>query len=235
MIKYDLTMWDAGHTLTGADTGAEGNGIKEQELTREIVNWCDKYCLYLGLATKYAHCNSAKSVNESLQYRVDKQKSTGAKAFVSIHGNSFSQKSANGTEVFISAPGGEAERIAKRINSKLVALGFADRTFGKGYKVASHKVTRDTTCPAVLVETFFLTSDTDVALFKKIGGAKRIAHAIVEGLYDVSIPYDIEKPAEKPKERWCIKSYAYGSKEEAEKHAKYFKDNGLYHEVYKID
>ena len=235
MIKYDLTMWDAGHTLTGGDTGAVGNGIKEQELTREIVNWCDKYCQYLGMPTKYAHCNDARTELDSLKYRVNKQKTTKANVFVSIHGNTNKKKDANGTETFIYATGGEAEKIAKRITSKMVALGFTDRTFGKGYKIANHMVTRETECPAVLVETFFLTCAEDVALFNKIGGAKRIAHAIVEGLYDVSIPYDIEKPAEKPKERWCIKSYAYGSKEEAEKHAQYFKDNGLYHEIYEID
>ena len=231
MIKYDLTMWDAGHTLTGGDTGAVGNGIKEQELTREIVNWCDKYCQYLGMPTKYAHCNDAKTERESLQYRVDKQKATGADVFVSVHANSNENITANGTETFIYATGGDAEKIAKRINAKLVALGFTDRSFGKGYKIANHKVTRDTNCPAVLVESFFLSNPNEVAKFKSIGGAKRIAHAIVEGLYDTTIPYDLEKP----KERWCIKSYAYGSKEEAEKHAKYFKDNGLYHEVYKID
>lgn len=234
MINYKLTMWDAGHTKTGGDRGAQGNGIIEQDLTREIVNYADEYCKYLNMPTKYAHCNDAATELDSLKYRVNRQKTTGADVYVAIHANSFEDTAANGTETFICAAGGESEKIAKRINSRLVELGFTDRTFGKGYKIANHYVTKNTTCPAVLVETFFLSNKKDVELFKKLG-AKKIAHAIVCGLYDTNIPYDISKPTEEPKERWCVKSYAYSTKEAAEEMAQLFRDRNKYVEVYQID
>lgn len=232
MEKFKLPIWDSGHTLTGGDTGAEGNGIIEQNETRTVVNYVNEYCNYLGQQIRYAHCNHAATENESLNFRVNRQKSLGGDVFVSVHFNSYYDTSANGTECFILAPGGDAEPISKRINRKLVGLGFVDRTFGKGYKTAKYKILRETTCPAVLVEVCFISNKKDADLYKKLG-AKRIAHAICEGLFDVKIPYNLTP--QEPKERWCVKSYAYGSKEKAEEHAKYFKDKDLYCEVYQIE
>ena len=63
---------DAGHCTSGADTGAQGNGYKEQDLTRQVVTYLSEYLEKEGHTTKYCHCNSASTVNESLRYRVNK-------------------------------------------------------------------------------------------------------------------------------------------------------------------
>ncbi|HAT4146049.1 TPA: N-acetylmuramoyl-L-alanine amidase [Clostridium perfringens] len=178
---------DAGHCTNGADTGAQGNGYKEQDLTRQVVTYLSEYLEKEGHTTKYCHCNSASTVNESLRYRVNKANSIGVDYFVSIHLNAGGGV---GTETYICARGGEAERVAKRVNSKLVQYGYRDR----GVKVGNLYVIKNTNAPAILVEVCFIDSSSDVAKFN----AKAIAKAIAEGLLDKTIGEVENKPESVP-------------------------------------
>ena len=195
---------DAGHTLTGADTGAQGNGYKEQELSRQVVGFLSEYLEREGHQTKYCHCNSADTVNESLRYRTNKANSLGVDFYVSVHLNSGGGV---GTETYICAKGGEAERVAKRVNAELVAYGYRDR----GVKVANFYVLRNTNAPAILVECCFIDSASDMAKFN----AKGVAKAIAEGLLNKSITdEEPQKPSNDPTPvegdtyfRVCVGSY----------------------------
>ncbi|HHD2753306.1 TPA: N-acetylmuramoyl-L-alanine amidase [Clostridium perfringens] len=175
---------DAGHCTSGADTGAQGNGYKEQDLTRQVVTHLAEYLEKEGHVAKYCHCHSASSVNESLRYRVNKANSLGVDYFVSIHLNAGG---GTGTETYICARGGEAEKLAKRVNSKLVQYGYRDR----GVKVGNLYVIKNTNAPALLIECCFIDSSSDIAKFN----AKSIAKAIAEGLLDKTIG-EIEKEPE---------------------------------------
>lgn len=186
---------DAGHCTSGADTGAQGNGYKEQDLTRQVVTYLSEYLENEGHITKYCHCNSASSVNESLRYRVNKANSIGVDYFVSIHLNAGGGV---GTETYICARGGEAERVAKRVNSKLVQYGYRDR----GVKVGNLYVIKNTNAPAILVECCFIDSASDMAKFN----AKSIAKAIAEGLLSKTIG-EVNKPESKPNNSDSSKTY----------------------------
>ncbi|MDH2335653.1 N-acetylmuramoyl-L-alanine amidase [Clostridium perfringens] len=186
---------DAGHCTSGADTGAQGNGYKEQDLTRQVVTYLSEYLENEGHITKYCHCHSASSVNESLRYRVNKANSLGVDYFVSIHLNAGGGV---GTETYICARGGEAERVAKRVNSKLVQYGYRDR----GVKVGNLYVIKNTNAPAILVECCFIDSASDMAKFN----AKSIAKAIAEGLLNKTIG-EVNKPESKPNNSDSSKTY----------------------------
>ncbi|HAT4185726.1 TPA: N-acetylmuramoyl-L-alanine amidase [Clostridium perfringens] len=186
---------DAGHCTSGADTGAQGNGYKEQDLTRQVVTYLSEYLEKEGHTTKYCHCNSASTVNESLRYRVNKANSIGVDYFVSIHLNAGGGV---GTETYICARGGEAERVAKRVNSKLVQYGYRDR----GVKVGNLYVIKNTNAPAILVECCFIDSSSDMAKFN----AKAIAKAIAEGLLNKTIG-EVNKHESKPNNSDSSKTY----------------------------
>ena len=173
---------DAGHCTSGADTGAQGNGYKEQDLTRQVVTYLAEYLENEGHTAKYCHCHNASTVNESLRYRVNKANSLGVDYFVSIHLNAGGGV---GTETYICARGGEAERVAKRVNSKLVQYGYRDR----GVKVGNLYVIKNTNAPAILVECCFIDSASDMAKFN----AKSIAKSIAEGLLNKTIG-EVVKP-----------------------------------------
>ncbi|EJT6340410.1 MAG: N-acetylmuramoyl-L-alanine amidase [Clostridium perfringens] len=186
---------DAGHCTSGADTGAQGNGYKEQDLTRQVVTYLSEYLENEGHITKYCHCHSASSVNESLRYRVNKANSLGVDYFVSIHLNAGGGV---GTETYICAIGGEAERVAKRVNSKLVQYGYRDR----GVKVGNLYVIKNTNASAILVECCFIDSASDMAKFN----AKSIAKAIAEGLLNKTIG-EVNKHESKPNNSDSSKTY----------------------------
>ena len=180
---------DCGHTLNGADTGAEGNGYKEQNCTRDIGKYLKQFLEEEGNQTIFVQCDNATSENSSLQYRANKANQyTNAKLFISIHMNSASSPSANGTEVYISATGGQAEVYAKRIVNKISSIGY----YNRGVKTANFYVLRKTIVPAVLVECCFISSPKDISLYDP----KKIAKEIAEGILNKNITSDI--PDKKP-------------------------------------
>ncbi len=85
----------------------------------------------------------------------------GADMVLSLHCNSFSQSSANGTEALILSTGGMAEMFAGEVVNRIVpSLG----TWNRGVKVRSDLgILRKTDAPAVLAELAFLSNAIDEA------------------------------------------------------------------------
>lgn len=171
---------DCGHTLQGADTGATGNGFKEQNCTREIGKHLKNFLEEENNNVFFVHNDNATSVNNSLAYRVNEaNKYTNAVLFISLHMNSASNSAANGTEVYISATGGQAEVYAKRVVNKIASIGYINR----GVKTANFYVLKNTIAPAILVECCFISSAKDMSLYDP----KKIAKAIAEGILNKNI------------------------------------------------
>ena len=78
---------DYGHTLTGGDTGASGCGRKEQDLTREVGTRVVNLLRSVGNEVHEIRLDSCSSVNESLNWRVNKINSISLDLSVSIHFN----------------------------------------------------------------------------------------------------------------------------------------------------
>jgi len=169
---------DYGHTLRGYDTGAAGNGLKEQDITREVGKIVTSKLRILGHTVIECAIDSANSVNESLSYRVNKANSNNVDLFISLHVNAGGGK---GVEIYTYSK--ETLKEAQGILKNVSALGFNNRGIKDGSNLY---VIRNTKAKAMLIELFFIDS-IDVELYKKVG-AERLANAIVEGITDKAIP-----------------------------------------------
>ncbi|MEK3781244.1 N-acetylmuramoyl-L-alanine amidase family protein [Paenibacillus sp. FSL R5-0810] len=100
-----------------------------------------------------------------------------ADIFVSIHGNSSTSSSPNGTETYYTRDA--SKQLANVIHKHLAkATGLFDR----GVKYSSLHVTRETKMPAVLLEIGFLSNKGDEAQLFNEDFQNRVAQGIVEGI-----------------------------------------------------
>ena len=174
---------DAGHNDHGYDTGASGSKAREQDITYGIASVLRDILTANGFEVKMTREKQSDclgtSLNSSLAERVNISNTFGAEYFVSIHCNSAADTSAKGTETYVCAFGGTAEKLAKKVQNQIISkLG----TVTRGVKTGNFKVIRDTYCPAVLVETAFVSNaaDEDLLLNKQ----KEFAEAIADGIFE---------------------------------------------------
>ena len=160
---------DFGHTLRGADTGAEGNGRREQDCTREIGNKLYNKLVNSGYEVKIVSVDSANSVNESLSARVNNANNWGADLYISIHLNSGG---GTGTEVFTYK--GQENTYARNILNSICSLGYANR----GIKGSNLYVINHTNMPAMLIECCFIDNAHDMGMYS----ATNFAEAIYRGI-----------------------------------------------------
>ena len=120
---------DAGHCRWGADLGARGCGMKEEEMTRTIVNQVSKKLQALGHRIIICNIDKASTVRESLNARSNKANSNNVDLYVSVHINAGG---GIGSEVF--TMNGRHFPQADRVLTNLVSLGFRNR----GIKDGSH-------------------------------------------------------------------------------------------------
>lgn len=162
-------LLDMGHCLNGSDTGAQGNGYKEQGCTREIGYKVKSKLEALGHTVIVCSRDSANSVNESLAFRVNKANTNGGDLYLSIHLNAGR---GNGVEVY--TYGGKHFAEADSVLNSIVALGYQSRGIKDG---SGLYVIRNTHMKAMLVECCFIDS-SDMQKYN----AENFATAIVKGL-----------------------------------------------------
>ncbi len=175
---------DAGHNHSGFDTGAIGNGLREQDIAFKIADKLKQLLVSAGIGVTMTRAkitdNVGVNAKDSINQRARIANTTKCDYFISIHCNSSTNKSANGTETLIYGFGGQAERIAKAVNDSVVSkLG----TYNRGIKVRCDLgVLSDTSMPAILVETAFISNEKDAKLLKE--KTDDFAQAIFDGLLE---------------------------------------------------
>ncbi|GAB6168323.1 hypothetical protein JCM1393_07830 [Clostridium carnis] len=169
---------DYGHTLSGADTGASGNGYREEKCTREIGVIVKRELEALGNTVIVVSPDYANSISESLKTRVEKINASGASLSVSIHLNSGGGK---GTEIYTKK--GIAFKEAVNVLNQIVALGYLDRGIKDGSDLA---LVGGVNMQAMLIECFFIDT-SDMSMYNP----ENVAIAIVRGLVGDSV---ITKP-----------------------------------------
>ena len=171
--KNNIITVAAGHW---GHTGARGCGYKEEVLAKEIT---EKLVSMFNLNGYKAYdCSpvgTGYTVNSQLQAEVNNTNKHNAKLHLCIHFNAFNSN-ANGTETWIYAKGGNAEKFAIEINKELVSLGFSNR----GVKVSGNSlyVPRKTTAPCCLIEVCFIDSKTDMDRYNLDNTCKAIYKAV---------------------------------------------------------
>ncbi len=176
---------DQGHNPTAPNTGAEGNGYREQDITYEVavrlaelLRQNGNFEVRLSRPTRTTKLGTSNA--SSLRERVDGANSWGADYFVSIHTNASTQSSANGTEVLVYRIPSTASNLAEDILREVTEItGLKSR----GVKARPGLyVLRKTNMPAVLVELGFISNPSDANLMAN--NPSLFAQGIYRGILD---------------------------------------------------
>ncbi|MBE6634161.1 MAG: N-acetylmuramoyl-L-alanine amidase [Ruminococcaceae bacterium] len=174
---------DQGHNPENPNAGAEGNGLREQDITYRVGKELGALLRANGnfeVRESRPTPTSALGTSNttSLQLRVQDANAWGADAFVSIHTNASSIPSAGGTEAFSYANGTPAFRLGEDI---LEGISRETGLSNRGMKVRPGLyVLRRTAMPAVLVELGFITNPEEAALMNN--SPELFARGIYEGI-----------------------------------------------------
>lgn len=173
---------DQGHNPLNPNAGAEGNGLREQDIVFRIgVDLADKLRsggFDVRLSRPTAETQIGSSNSSSLRLRVEDANRWGADYFISLHTNASSIPSAAGCEAFSYSSPSVAFSLGRVILRELSAeTGLRDR----GMQVRSGLyVLRKTAMPAVLVELGFITNSYEAELMST--QPKRFADGIYQGI-----------------------------------------------------
>ncbi len=162
-IFKNIVVLDAGHG--GYDNGASNKGTKEKNLNYTIIYTLMKGYFSSNAPDTKVYWTRTTDTFITLANRAAFASKVGADVFISLHMNSATSSSANGTEVYYSGnnnaksfSGITSKTIATLMNNNLVAnLG----TNNRGVKKANFYVIKNNTVPAILIELGFLSGSSD--------------------------------------------------------------------------
>ncbi len=174
---------DQGHNPQSPNTGAEGNGLFEQDITYEVgkllydrMNRDTRYTVTLSRPREDTQLGNSNA--GSLRARVAGAEAFGADLFLSIHTNASENPGANGSEAAVYRMGSVAAEIGEDILEEMTDLtGLRNR--GLIVRPGLY-VLRRTTMPAVLVELGFITNEGDATRMRDNPGL--FAEGIYRGL-----------------------------------------------------
>lgn len=184
---------DYGHTLSGGDTGAGGNGLREENLTREIGRLVVQGLQKEGHTVHPIELDHATSLTASLNYRVDRIIKINPDQSVSIHINAFANLSATGVEVWgDNLCKDKCMKICSNISNE---FGLVNRGFKNGCdSLALVGLYGSASIPAMLVECFFISNSDDCSKYN----AQKYADCIVSGLLNKTVTGNPTQPEPQP-------------------------------------
>ncbi len=177
---------DQGHNPVNPNAGAEGNGLREQDIVYEIgIQLADllrangNFEVRLSRPTATTQIGTSNST--SLRLRVEDANSWGADYFISLHTNASEIESASGSEGFAFSKPSEAFALGEDILEQLNRYtGLQNR----GMFVRTNLyVLRRTQMPAVLLELGFITNPDDAYLMSSR------PDLFAEGIYQGIVQY----------------------------------------------
>lgn len=176
---------DQGHNPVNPNAGAEGNGLREQNIVYAIgqelatlLRQSGNYEVRLSRPTAETQLGTSNST--SLRLRANDANTWGADYFISLHTNASELAAATGSEAFVFALGGVAAALATDILSALQSeTGLANRGV---FARPSLYVLKRTNMPAILLELGFITNPRDARLMSE--EPQLFARGIYEGIVD---------------------------------------------------
>lgn len=174
---------DQGHNPYGFNAGAEGFGLREQDITYLVGAYLANI---LNADSRFTAITSRTSpdeilgydTNSSLRTRTEQANQWGADYFLSIHTNANVNPAINGTEAYVYAVNTPSYELAVNIVNEIVRrLGTKNNGI---YVRPSLYVLRRTNMPAVLIELAYLSNEGDAALLAD--KPYEFAYAIYVGL-----------------------------------------------------
>lgn len=173
---------DAGHG--GVDSGAQGNGKSEADLTWKIMTACKNKLEAYGFKIVLAREQSGYYPSNDYLYRVQRCIDQGAQAYVSFHINSGSS-GAHGAEVYAPTANGTdytqvSVELANKVMNNLAAMGLTYRGVFQmevGDEFAVIRCAREQGIPGILIEHGFISNYGDVANYFSDDGCRRLGEA----------------------------------------------------------
>lgn len=188
--RYKVCI-DPGHG--GSDPGAVSGKFYEKDVNLEV-----------GLAMRdflqpYVDVVMTRDTDKtlSLEERAEIANKADVDFFFSIHCNSAANTAAKGWECFIVSKGGNAEKLAIRVQARV----FEEPTLtlkNRGIKTANYYVLRYTDAPAVLVENAFISnSDDRVNILKSKAALNYLAVCYSNAICDMcGVQFNLDKTDE---------------------------------------
>jgi N-acetylmuramoyl-L-alanine amidase len=195
-VDTPIVVLDPGHG--GADSGAIGTkGLYEKDVVLDLCRRTAMHLRSVGIRTALTR-NSDQTL--ALNARPIMAKRFGATVFVSVHVNSSSNPKSTGYETYIVSAEGfpstaEGSRPGKRsagnqfdAASLLLAYSVhtatlhATATPDRGIRHARFAVLREAPCPAILIETGFISNPKEEARLATSSYRESLATAISQGL-----------------------------------------------------
>lgn len=176
---------DQGHNPVNPNAGAEGNGLREQDLVYTIGVLLGALLEENGnfevrLSRPDPTTQIGSSNTSSLRARTEAANQWGADYFISLHANASTISSASGSEALVYSSPSVASRLGSAI---LIGLngttGLADRGV---LERPGLYILRKTEMPAVLLELGFITNPRDADLMNTDPGA--FARGIYTGILE---------------------------------------------------
>ena len=176
---------DQGHNPQNPNAGAEGNGLREQDITYkigvELANLINANPnLEARLSRPTAQTQLGTSNASSLAARVNDANSWGANYFISLHTIASTMPSASGVEGYVYALDTSAAELSEDIVENLTeATGLRNRGI---FARPSLYVLRKTAMPATLIELGYITNAGDAALMNE--NPQLFARGIYNGILE---------------------------------------------------
>lgn len=168
-----LICLDAGHG--GKDPGAVSADAKEADITLSVIKLLEAECVKQGFSVLLTRSADVFVDLDDRCYIANKAKSD---IFVSVHCNSATSVSANGTEVFYYS-GANSINLANKVYKAMInEVPLTER----GVKQANHAVTRGTNMPAILCELAFISNYSDRTKLTDPEYQAKWAKAICKGI-----------------------------------------------------
>ena len=167
---------DPGHG--GPDVGATANGLYEKDIALAISQRLGSALEKMGYTVVYTRTDDS---DVDLDPRVQIAEDAKANVFISIHLNSVESKSedVNGIETYFAPGATSGEALARAVHEEVIAATNAN---DRGVRSARFYVVRNTSMPAILIETGFITSPEESGNLNTASYQQKIADAIARGV-----------------------------------------------------
>ena len=155
---------DQGHNPQGINAGAEGFGVREQDITYQVGLYLynilsEDYRFTARLSRPTPETTLGYNNTSSLRERVNQANSWPADYFISIHANASENPELNGSEVYVAASYTPAWYLAMDVLSEIVRR--TGTKYNGVYINPALYVLRNTNMPAILVELGYITKYED--------------------------------------------------------------------------
>lgn len=193
-IAKDTVVIDAGHG--GFDPGkvVEGNtDIYEKDINLEISLKLQKKLEEQGfnvVMTREDEEAVGESKEEDMNNRKEIINNSYGDVLVSIHQNSYTDKSVRGGQVFYFGDVSLNMVFAEFIHEELSEISQYERPLMPN---SNYYILRETTIPSVIIECSFMTNPDDLALIRSSEYQDNVVLAITEGIVKF---FDYEEPVE---------------------------------------